>query len=114
MFIFNLVLIVTVLEEAIRTKAWKGLREWDYMDMGALIVSSFKGGKDLLEKTHQDDTMGREINNNNKKKKIRSAWAASTSDGPSGVDGIYRKTYLRLDRNDALVLDEIALSKREN
>ena len=99
MFTFNLVLIVIVFEELIRTKAWKGLQKWDYMDIGTLIVSSFEGGKDFSEMTSRDINEDEEISN----KKTRSGQGASTS--LLSIDNISRKYYLRLDRNNALVLD---------
>ena len=33
-FVLNSVVVMTVLEEAIRTKLWRGLAKWDYMDIG--------------------------------------------------------------------------------
>ncbi|KAF8852238.1 hypothetical protein BDZ45DRAFT_630624 [Acephala macrosclerotiorum] len=46
-FVLNLVIMLVILEEAFRTGLWKGLGEWDYMNIKDVVLSSRKSGKDL-------------------------------------------------------------------
>lgn len=43
-FFFNVVVILTVLAEYLRTKGWRGLVLFDYMDVAWLAVGGFRGG----------------------------------------------------------------------
>jgi hypothetical protein len=97
MFALNLVLIIVTFEEAIRTTFWKELRKWNYMDIDAVIASSWKGGRNLTESFGDED---REVAN-----KISGLdWGANKSQ--AGAGGISGKTWVRFDKNtDALLLD---------
>jgi hypothetical protein len=97
MFALNLVLIIVTFEEAIRTMFWKELRKWNYMDIDAVIASSWKGGRNLTNGFGDED---REVAN-----KISGLdWGANKSQ--AGAGGISGKTWVRFDKNtDALLLD---------
>jgi hypothetical protein len=60
MFAFNLVVMMITLEEAIRTMFWRGLGKWSYVDIDAVIASSWKGGKSLTDGFVDED---RELTN---------------------------------------------------
>ena len=47
-----------VVEETIRTVLWRGLGKLNYMDIGTVVVSSWKGGRDIV-RTSDYDTMNR-------------------------------------------------------
>lgn len=45
--IFNGIIIMLVLAEAVRTRGWKGLVDFDYMDPRNLIIASSRGGEGI-------------------------------------------------------------------
>lgn len=45
--ILNCVILLIVLEEAIRTRGWRDLGAWDYMDIRNVVISSSRGGQDI-------------------------------------------------------------------
>jgi hypothetical protein len=49
MFAFNLVVVIIAFEEAIRTMFWGGLGKWNYMDIEAVIMSSWNGSRNIAE-----------------------------------------------------------------
>lgn len=50
-FVLNLVVVVIVVVEATRTMLWKGLCDWDYMDIKGIIVSSLNGRIKIGQRT---------------------------------------------------------------
>lgn len=97
MFALNLVVLMAVFEEAIRTMLWKGLGKWNYMDIGMVIVSSWKGGRNSAETL---DDVGGEIMN--QMSRLHS-WSKKDR---ANVENISGKTLVKLDGEaDALVLD---------
>lgn len=49
-FAINTAIILVLIEEAFRTRNWKGLSYFDYMDPRSLIIGSSMGGKAVAEK----------------------------------------------------------------
>lgn len=49
-FMINTAVILVLIEEAFRTRNWKGLSSFDYMDPRSLIIGSSLGGKAVAEK----------------------------------------------------------------
>ena len=49
-FAINTAIILCLIEEAYRTRNWKGLSDFDYMDPRSLIIGSSMGGKAVAEK----------------------------------------------------------------
>ena len=49
-FAINAAVILVLIEEAFRTRDWKGLSNFDYMDPRSLIIGSSMGGKAVAEK----------------------------------------------------------------
>ncbi|CAD6572545.1 MAG: hypothetical protein ASARMPRED_005446 [Alectoria sarmentosa] len=47
LFVFNLLLILTLIEEMFRTRCWANLPLFDYNDLKGVIVASSMGGKEL-------------------------------------------------------------------
>jgi hypothetical protein len=45
--VINIVILIIVIAEAIRTKGWRDLSKWDYMDIRSVVISSSRGGKDI-------------------------------------------------------------------
>jgi hypothetical protein len=43
--VINIIVLLLVIGEGVRTRGWRGLVEWDYMDVRCLVVGSFKGGR---------------------------------------------------------------------
>jgi hypothetical protein len=43
--VINIIVLLLVLGESVRTRGWRGLVEWDYMNVRCLVVGSFKGGR---------------------------------------------------------------------
>jgi hypothetical protein len=64
--IFNGLIVLLVLEEAIRTRGWKGLVDFDYMDPRDLIIASSRGGKGIAVAT--DD---RGLSGNTAEKRVK-------------------------------------------
>ena len=48
-FAINTAIILVLIEEAFRTQNWKGLSNFDYMDLRSLIIGSSMGGKGIAE-----------------------------------------------------------------
>ncbi|PQE23106.1 hypothetical protein CJF32_00004492 [Rutstroemia sp. NJR-2017a WRK4] len=48
MFAVNALVVLAVVVEAVRTRGWRGLWNWDYCDFRDLIRASAKGGDELL------------------------------------------------------------------
>ena len=97
MFAFNLVVVIITFEEAIRTMFWRELGKWNYMDIEAVIVSSWKGGRNITEAL---GIRGGQMTN-----KIPGLdWRVNKSQ--VSIGSISGKTWVRLDRDtDALLLD---------
>ena len=49
-FMINTAVILVLIEEAFRTRNWKGLSSFDYMDPRSLIIGSSMGGKAVAER----------------------------------------------------------------
>lgn len=49
-FAINTAIILFLIEEAFRTRTWKGLSDFDYMDPRSLIIGSSMGGNAVAEK----------------------------------------------------------------
>lgn len=47
--VWNVILIIMFLEEAIRTRGWRGMHGWDYGDLRSVIVSSSRGGRRIAD-----------------------------------------------------------------
>ena len=50
LFVFNLLLILILIEEMFRTRCWANLPLFDYNDLKGVIVASSMGGKELANK----------------------------------------------------------------
>ena len=48
-FAFNLAVVIIAFEEAIRTMFWRELGKWNYMDIEAVIMSSWNGSRNIAE-----------------------------------------------------------------
>ncbi|KAE8445819.1 hypothetical protein EG329_012877 [Mollisiaceae sp. DMI_Dod_QoI] len=97
-FVFNLVIVIITFEEAIRTMFWREMGKWNYMDIEAVIVSSWKGGcRNIAEAL--GDRGGKMAN------KISGLdWMVNKSQVSTG--SICGKTWVTLGRDtDTLLLD---------
>jgi hypothetical protein len=56
--IVNCIILLIVLEEAIRTQGWKGLGVWDYMDIRNVVTSSSRGGRGVAEEIDEEEGEG--------------------------------------------------------
>jgi hypothetical protein len=98
-FAFNLVVVIISLGEAIKTMFWKRLGNWDYIDTEAVILSSWKGGKNIPEPLGDKD--GQTTNET-------SGLNLTVNKNDINIESISRKTWVRLDWDrDALVLDNV-------
>ena len=95
-FAFNLVVVILVFEEAIRTTFWKGLENWDYMDIEAVIVSSLKGGRKATDSLSDRDGEVIEMT-------PRYGWRVNKSQ--NNKEEVSGKSWVRLDKDTALILD---------
>ena len=95
-FAFNLVVVILVFEEAMRTTFWKGLEIWDYMDIEAVIVSSLKGGRKAANSLSDRDGHVMEMT-------PRYGWRVNKSQ--NSKEEISGKSWVSLDKDTALVLD---------
>lgn len=87
----NVLILLIVVEEAIRTSFWRGLGKWNYMDVGTVVVSSWNCGR-----TRAGETMNR----------VSRLHSGSDRDrGKNDVGDDYGKTWIRLDEEaDTLLL----------
>jgi len=92
--IFNCIILLIVLEEAIRTRGWKELGVWDYMDIRNVVTSSSRGGREVAEDTDREAGEGTGLE----------GWRDSVWKILGGDDAL-SKTKVRLERETgALVL----------
>jgi hypothetical protein len=97
-FVLNLVVVMTLLEEAIRTRLWRGLVEWDYMDIGQVIVSGLKGGRKMADSSGEGN--GEIIS-------TKPSLGLKANESQVSVENISGKAQVRLDRDTgALLLDD--------
>lgn len=47
--LWNLILIILFVEEAIRTRGWRGMHGWDYGDLRSVVVSASRGGRSIAD-----------------------------------------------------------------
>jgi hypothetical protein len=96
-FLVNLVVLILVLEEMIRTRLWRGLGKWDYMDIGRVIVSSFKGGRNIANAL---------VEWNWEMMDGRPGFPRRTKKRQVSIEDISGRTWVRFDRYaSALILD---------
>jgi hypothetical protein len=57
-FVMCVLILMAVMFEAYRTRAWRGLPRWDFADTTSLVLASAVAGNDILEATPRDGIGG--------------------------------------------------------
>jgi hypothetical protein len=76
-FTLNLVIILTVILEAVRTYGWAGLGRFNYLDPRDLIIAASRGGAEIAQAA--DDIMDKR-----NRKKLKHVWLLSDPDEGNG------------------------------
>ena len=50
--VINIVLFIIAIEEAIRTRNWKDISQFDYQDFKSVVIAASAGGKDIADECH--------------------------------------------------------------